>query len=626
MRNNQAVTATEAVSSGVSAVALSPTQAAVTNAGVAAIPSLLPVVDDECDQDSPNSVLPKKPKTGTITKYFQRAVQRVEEAIASTFSPSRRFRSNSLAHDAEQRTESNLSTSSSLNNLSPSCIDTKGDDGIEACFAQTPDQSTSFECVSHPDHGIGTPNFHVETLEVSTGQGASIDVEHYPQAASPNMPWNELWHQMRKSGWKYSSGNELVAFFWIHPSVASMKKSDMVRHCVEGIHYFSSEDDVRRYATKHLGWLGGGTSYELSPASSELSMVARVKKRNQENTLKSEASPPKRVRASSEQRSNADESPLQKSRSSPPNKNGCEESTCLSENEGKAPPDYQPTVRDKLESCQMVLHPNFKKHHLSKSSALSGVSSMEADIKDFMIKSIETGLTVDGMISPSPGFMYVCGGPGTGKVSTLLCILLLSSHNGALPFSYLFCSTQTTAVTSCADEMKKWAKHSGYDKPSFCFINMASSHTVPNDKGGITRALLKKLASVIQIDNDADISVFEKFFKKRVVVMVLDEIDMLFKQHGGIGETCLRTLIGWAESAELKFSLIGISNCVNDSNATRVRELGHVSLCLALFTICILEKKSYLVFHLSRRVSSSFPLTRKTTFKPSLNSGLERML
>lgn len=106
---------------------------------------------------------------------------------------------------------------------------------------------------------------------------------------------------------------------------------------------------------------------------------------------------------------------------------------------------------------------------------------------------------------------------------------------------------------------------------------MASSQTVSNDKGGIIRALLKKLAPLIEIDKDADISVFEKYFKKRVVVMVLDEIDMMFKRHGGTGETCLKTLIGWAERTELKFSMIGISNCVNDSNATRVRELGHVS-------------------------------------------------
>lgn len=551
IRSVKASTTTEtALTNPPAASTLSSNEAVVTKADAAATPTVPAVVDDECDQDSPHTIV-KKPKTAIITDFFQNVVTKVGEVVTSTFSPSRRFRSNPFAHDDQQLPESNLSVSSSLNNLSPSCIDRKGDDDVEACFAETPDRATSFECDSHPDHGPGISKTHVETLGMSTGREVSVDVEHYPQAASPNMAWSELWQQMRRSGWKYSSGNELVAWFWIHPCVASMKKSEMIRQCTEGIHYFSSEDEVRRYATKHLGWSGGGTSYEeLSPAVPDLSMAARVKKRTQENALKSDTSPPKRSRAS-ERGCEVGVSPTQNSLSSlQTNTVGCEESACLSENEGKARPDLQPTVRDKLECCQMVLHPNFKKNELSKSSALSVVSSMETDIKDFMKKSIETGLSVDGMTSPSPGFLYVCGGPGTGK---------------------------TTAVTSCADEMKKWAKRSGYDKPSFCFINMASTQTWSTEKGGFMRAVLKKIAVDIGIDKDSEVSVFEKVFKKRVVVVTLDEIDMLFKRHGGVGETCFRTLIDWAECKEMKFSLIGISNCVNDANATRVRELGHVS-------------------------------------------------
>ena len=51
------------------------------------------------------------------------------------------------------------------------------------------------------------------------------------------------------------------------------------------------------------------------------------------------------------------------------------------------------------------------------------VSLTEQDIKDFMAKSIETGMTKDGMTLPSPGFLYICGGPGTGKVCTSWPIL-----------------------------------------------------------------------------------------------------------------------------------------------------------------------------------------------------------
>ena len=92
------------------------------------------------------------------------------------------------------------------------------------------------------------------------------------------------------------------------------------------------------------------------------------------------------------------------------------------------------------------------------------------------------------------------------------------------------------------------------------------------------KALLKKIGTSLGVGKLEDVSVLEKHFKKRVVVLVLDEIDMLFKQHGVVGGECFKTLVFWAESKELKISLIGISNCVNDDNATRVRELGHVSL------------------------------------------------
>ena len=116
--------------------------------------------------------------------------------------------------------------------------------------------------------------------------------------------------------------------------------------------------------------------------------------------------------------------------------------------------------------------------------------------------------------------------------------------------------------------MKKWAKHNGYDKPKFCVINMASSQTsASNCKDGIMRTMLKKIATSIEVDKQAKLSVFEKKLKKQVLVLILDEVDMLFKEHGGMGETWFRTLIEWAESKVLRFSMIGISNCVNDDNA-----------------------------------------------------------
>ena len=91
------------------------------------------------------------------------------------------------------------------------------------------------------------------------------------------------------------------------------------------------------------------------------------------------------------------------------------------------------------------------------------------------------------------------------------------------------------------------------------------------------RVILKKIASAIDIDKAAELQAFEKQFKKKVLVLVLDGIHMPFKHYRGIGETWFRTLVNWSEDKEMRFSMIGISNCVNDVHANRIRELGHVS-------------------------------------------------
>jgi Cdc6-like AAA superfamily ATPase len=129
--------------------------------------------------------------------------------------------------------------------------------------------------------------------------------------------------------------------------------------------------------------------------------------------------------------------------------------------------------------------------------------------------------------------------------------------------------------------MTKWAKNNNYEKPIICSVNMAASQSSSNVKGGIMRAMLKKISKGLNIENDEPLAKFEKLMMKRVVVLVVDEIDMLFKQHGGIGETWFKTLVSWAEDKEMRFSLIGISNCVNDNDSARVRELGHVRALVA---------------------------------------------
>ena len=56
----------------------------------------------------------------------------------------------------------------------------------------------------------------------------------------------------------------------------------------------------------------------------------------------------------------------------------------------------------------MSLHPSYRKSNLTKSAELSLIQNVEY-IMEFMSNSIRTEVQ-------SPGFLYVCGGPGTGKV------------------------------------------------------------------------------------------------------------------------------------------------------------------------------------------------------------------
>jgi len=159
-------------------------------------------------------------------------------------------------------------------------------------------------------------------------------------------------------------------------------------------------------------------------------------------------------------------------------------------------------------------------------------------------------------------------------------------------------------VASCAEEMTKWAKKNGYEKPLICSVNMAASQGSSNSKSGIMRAMLKKISTGLNIASDDPLEKFEKLMMKRVVVLIVDEIDMFFKQHGGIGETWFKTLVSWCEDKELRFSMIGISNCVNDVDSTRVRELGHVSVMILLLHFEIGgEFEIDIVFYLASRLS-----------------------
>ena len=91
------------------------------------------------------------------------------------------------------------------------------------------------------------------------------------------------------------------------------------------------------------------------------------------------------------------------------------------------------------------------------------------------------------------------------------------------------------------------------------------------------KAMLKIIAKSLEIDVGSPFSKFEKQFKKKTLVLVLDEIDMMSRQHGGIAEIMFRTLMDWAEDKQMHFSMIGIYNCVNEAVTKHVMGMGNVS-------------------------------------------------
>ena len=60
---------------------------------------------------------------------------------------------------------------------------------------------------------------------------------------------------------------------------AKLKKAEMKRECEEGVHYFSTERDIQKYAMENLGWAGDQVA-ELSLAQSDMPKTSRAKKRN----------------------------------------------------------------------------------------------------------------------------------------------------------------------------------------------------------------------------------------------------------------------------------------------------------------------------------------------------------
>ena len=435
--------------------------------------------------------------------------------------------------------------------------------------------STSFtlEDTSPPFVEETAVDEEVETTSQDSAQQTK-KVEYSLSKDQIHLPWAELWKEMKSEGWRHIAGDLRVSYFYLHPNCAGMKKKEVLR-LQKGSEFFESEDEVRIFAQEHLGWKGEkmistpGETMMSTPVTSTATNKRRERDSNHEET-----SPSKKSRTHRQQcdAKTPKKSPARRN-NAPSSASSKQSSTSSKAGESKKShiplPDQQLSYKDKLEYSKLTLHPSYKlKNERLSSTSNSVVEQLESEIKLFMTRAMGTGYEIEGMSAQSPGFMYICGGPGTGK---------------------------TTAVAACSEQLPKWAKDKGFIKPCYCHINMASNASMSS--GIIMKQMLKSMAKKLQIDKNSDLAVFEKQFRNKGMILVVDEIDMLFKNHGGSGEEWFAKLIQWCEDKELPFSMIGISNSVNDASATKIRELSNTPHELVFPTyneadlLAILEKR-----------------------------------
>ncbi|EJK76324.1 hypothetical protein THAOC_01919, partial [Thalassiosira oceanica] len=407
-----------------------------------------------------------------------------------------------------------------------------------------------------------------------------LPVEHQPLANPPDISWRGMRLSMTKSGWKIRNGTDFFAFMYINPCAAHLSKKDVLKLCKEGVHYFTDEKDVKRYAARHLGWTGEkvvstppsdraasrkrSDCTKAPPAAVRIQPARGASKRGRDGRDERSSRQPPAKRRASAGRPKSDRADRNRSASS-------QSSACASVGSDSGFSVHsvlvgEASVRDKLDFCQMSLHPSYKKSLLTKSAALSNLSQNEDRIMEFMSSSIRTEVQ-------SPGFLYIFGGPGTGKVRSFDNFAFDPSRPPDMFVSFLSCS-QTTAVTGCVTEAKKWAGDNNYDTPHICFVNVGSLMT--SSGNGLHEAMLNKIVASLEIDQKANQKMVEKQLHRKTLILVLDEIDMMFKKSHG-ARSWFSTLISWADDKKMRFSMIGISNCVNDDNANLVRELAGLS-------------------------------------------------
>ena len=162
--------------------------------------------------------------------------------------------------------------------------------------ASLPMKSVEFtgqgEAVSSPEKPYSDEDDHSETQSEAFCNKNESNIRK-SKRASPvlerNCLWAEMYNHMISDGWSYLKGNDLVEWYYLHPTCKGMKKTELMRDKKEGEDYFTSEKDLKTYARLNLGWRAGrAESMELCKSDSpkDAEMADRIKKRRRGPTIK----------------------------------------------------------------------------------------------------------------------------------------------------------------------------------------------------------------------------------------------------------------------------------------------------------------------------------------------------
>ena len=202
-------------------------------------------------------------------------------------------------------------------------------------------------------------------------------------------------------------------------------------------------------------------------------------------------------------------------------------------------------VGEKLESCAEALR--------GQEMMVTGkISSQLSKIQSFAKAVIRSKGKSGGR--KLPPYLHVCGAPGSGK---------------------------TMGVKKSCEEAKEWARQNFdtcTDEVNICYINSAVLENYPKKQA--LETILKNLGiTQKQLNRPSNTNKS----KRAAIFLILDEIDLLVASKGqGQSKTgseeFLRTLLSWASDESTLFSLIGISNSVENYQTRRLNQLGMVSL------------------------------------------------